>query len=255
MSSMFAVRALGVVMADQPEGGKSRRSDRPKRPKARRRKASRSGWKVANWTLATAGIVSAVHWWWMPYLRSHGVFVPTVHIPHSFLQAIVWIMFAYVAAQLALLIAAVVSVKSPDAREWFTELMVIWPCALLAGIVFVMTRRLPLKVLPRRGGKRSLGSGTSGENGPEHREAAVESSQDTDQELLKQNYRQALLLLFDRVERLQGSDELIDLLLKELVSRASSGEEGHQEPVDLKSGTISGVPPARAGPSAPGPSP
>ena len=82
----------------------------------------------------------------------------------------------------------------------------------------------------------------------------MESSQDSDQELLKRNYRQALLLLFDRVERLQGNDELIDLLLKELASRASGGEEGHQEPVDLKSGTVSGVPPERAGPSAPGPS-
>jgi hypothetical protein len=254
MSSMFTVRALRVVMADQPQGGKSRRSGRPKRPKARRRKASRSGWKVVNWTLTTVGIISAVRWWGVPYLRSQGVFVPTVHIPHSFLQTAVWIMYAYVGAQLALLIAAVVSVKSPDAREWFTELMVIWPCALVAGIVFVITGGLPPKVLSRRGGKRRIGSGTSGEDGPDLRATAVESSQDSDQELLKRNYRQALLLLFDRVERLQGNDELIDLLLKELASRASGGEEGHQEPVDLKSGAVSGVLPERAGPSARGPS-
>jgi hypothetical protein len=177
--------------------------------------------------------------WGVPYLHSWGILPP---LPHSLGTVLVLAVIAYAAiflvAELALLIAAALTVRKPEVHRRFINLMLWWAYAPVMPYMLIKSRKLPQQLLPREPSRSAEQRAASVKARPAHRRQVVADDRrrgrsgadsrhrspqpqpgagarpgDVAPPVTPDEYRKALQLLIRHVKDLQGDCELLNVCL------------------------------------------
>ncbi len=220
-------------MPDSSGAARAPGTSRPARRVASHSGRRRSALRKSAVRVSICGIALAALRWGVPYLRHSGA-LP--HLPRSMSSVAVSVatgcLAVFMAAELVLLVAAIVTVRKPDAHRAFVNLMLWWPYALVMPYTIIRSRRLPQQFLladpdrrhqqpdasvighpayrkrePAEVAKHRVAPGPPGKEGTPGPETPA---------LTPDEYRRALQLLLRHAHALQGDLDLLNLCLLHL---------------------------------------